>query len=151
MYKYKDYCADSLIGSFRVALWRYIVFQRKLLSLHNPQGNFKKHTEKDSVFAVGSVSQFWKNCNYTGDNVHERLRSAWAWFRFTCKVFQSRESITWIRPRFLCILSYRYPVSHLSALWKVVRIRAPLPPYSFSTGSHKSFSIISCNIHMVIE
>ena len=38
----------------------------------------KKHTEKDSVFAVGSVSQFWKNCKHTGDNVHERLRFAWA-------------------------------------------------------------------------
>ena len=29
---------------------------------------------------------------------------------------QSLVGITWIRPRFLCILSYRYPVSHLSAL-----------------------------------
>ena len=92
-YKYKDYWADRLKGSFWVPKWRYIVFQRKLLSLHYPQGNNKKHTEKDSVFAVGSVSQFWKNCNYTGDNVHERLRSAWAWFRFMCKVFQSRETI----------------------------------------------------------
>lgn len=34
--------------------------------------------KKDSVFAVGSATQFWTNCKYTGDNVHERLRSAWA-------------------------------------------------------------------------
>ena len=77
-YKYKDNCSDRIKSLFGVGFWRYTVFQRKILSLHNPQGNFKKHTEKDSVFAVGSVSQFWTNCNYTGDNVHERLRSAWA-------------------------------------------------------------------------
>ena len=82
-YKYKDNCADRIKSLFGVRFWRYTVFQRKILSLHIPQGNNKKHTEKDSVFAVGSATQFWTNCKYTGDNVHERLRSAWAWFRCT--------------------------------------------------------------------
>ena len=45
-YKYKDYCADRIKGSFWVPSWRYIVFQRKLLSLHNPQGNYKIHIDK---------------------------------------------------------------------------------------------------------
>ena len=77
-YKYKYYCADRTPGLSELHFEDIVYFKEKLLSLHNPQGNNKKHTEKDSVFAVGSVSQFWKNCNYTGDNVHERLRSAWA-------------------------------------------------------------------------
>lgn len=44
---------------------------------------FRKETirhilKKIASFAVGSATQFWTNCKYTGDNVHERLRSAWA-------------------------------------------------------------------------
>ena len=60
-----------------------------------------KNTDLYSVFAVGAASQFWTNCKHTGNNVHERLRFAWAWFRCMCKGVQTREAVAWISPRIL--------------------------------------------------
>lgn len=77
-YKYKDNCADRTPALSELHYEDISYFKENFYLCIIRKEIFKKHTEKDSVFAVGSATQFWTNCKYTGDNAHERLRFAWA-------------------------------------------------------------------------
>ena len=123
-----DTCARKVSVSFWQLLsktknlhhgMKFLFVWEKILTLHHPQGQIRHILNKIAFIAVGSVSQFWKNCIQIGDNVHERPRLAWAWFRcIFVGISRPWENTAWIRPRYFYISYSDLVLSHAGSVFR---------------------------------